>query len=309
MKPQARASRGQTTQVPSNAPKQSVAAFRANATLCHGRSGVCRVGVLPAVFLGLLVAGTTCVGCRRCDATNQNKTNLDVVVSSSASPLPRALEPLRAANRLEPMTVPGRPDAALLVPLGVASAEPIVVVLLSSPVGVGEQCEQLGQSIASSAFVLCQSIQLDGPSSTPVAWNEIEAALRAAVRNVRDKYGAYVQPKELAMVGVGEAAAESAVPIVRSAPESFTRVALLDGGFKAWSNVDSARFAAAGARAFLARCLRPSCRADAKRVVVTLKSAGTATRLELEPSLGGVAGAFEPTPSTQELIRWLLTAG
>ncbi|HMA92379.1 MAG TPA: hypothetical protein VKP30_06815, partial [Polyangiaceae bacterium] len=52
-----------------------------------------------------------------------------------------------------------------------------------------------------------------------------------------------------------------------------------------------------------------SCRTDAKRVVVTLKSAGTATRLELEPSLEGVAGALQPPPPTHELIRWLLTSG
>lgn len=308
MSQRAHASRRQTRRVSSNARKR-IASFLRVPKLLQEKTALGTVCAPPSVFCVLLVAATTCVGCRRCDATNQNKTNQTGAVSSNAVEVPRALEPLRAANRVEPITVPGRPDATLLVPLGVTTAKPIVVVLLPGSGGIGEQCEQLGQSIAANAFVFCQSIRLEGQSSTPFPWNDIEAALRASVRNVRDKYGAYVQSKELTMVGVGESAAESAVPIVRSAPEFFTRVALLDGGFKVWSNVDSARFAAAGAKAFLARCMQPSCRADAKRVVVTLKNAGTATRLDLDPSLEGVAGSVQPPPPTHELIRWLLTTG
>ncbi|MGE5786354.1 MAG: hypothetical protein ACM3ZE_17280 [Myxococcales bacterium] len=264
--------------------------------------------------LFLLVAATTCVGCRRCDATNQHKNSAGSVASSTgttigssvALTLPK-LVPLHATSRVESLTGPGHPETTLLLPIGTTDPKPMVVILLPpNPVSIGARCEELGRSTADSAFVLCQASRSAEQSKAPAAWDEVDASLRAAVRDVKSKYGDYVQSKELTMVGLGEAA-ELAVPIVRRAPEFFPRVALLNGGLKAWTNVDSARFAA-GAKAFLAHCSQPSCRADAKRVIVTLKNAGVATRLELDPPLSGVAGMAQHPPPTHELLRWLLSA-
>jgi len=231
-------------------------------------------------LLGLIVVATTaCDGCRRRAAPNQ-KAN---AAASAEAQRVLILPPLQAPDRATTLAVRGQVDAELLVPVGITQAKPVLAILLPDPSGLRQKCEALGQGIRQGAFVLCQAVP-EVTSTTAVNGGDFEptaSALRAALHSIKRKFGRYVATTDLALVGVGSGS-EKVAPIVRQVPDYFQRVALLDGGFRQWTSVDSARFIAAGGKAMLARCLQDACRSEAMRVVATIKASGIATRIELE---------------------------
>ena len=244
-------------------------------------------------------------------------------MGSGAAAPEHPLPPLTATDDTLRLVVQGQADSELLVPLGVRSAQPVVVAILPSG-DVKQACLTLGQAIRKRAFVLCLTTDNERLPVTAAAaeLNGITAALKLGLRTVKRKFGRYVQSEELTIVGLGDAA-ELVVPIVRQAPEVFRRVALIQGGFGLWSAVDSAQFVSAGGKAILTVCGEPSCRSEAMRVAATAKAAGAASRLEpeIEPATDAKtdrrAGASAGAPGSARhrgldtaaaCIEWLLDA-
>lgn len=268
----------------------------------------CSRVALVGLFVVTTVLGVSCR--RRVEPTQKSNS---AASGSVANALP--LAPLQAPGHVVDISVRGQSDAVLQVPVGATVPKPLVAVLLPSATALRAQCEAVGQGIAVSAFVLCHSTMVE-PKSVPAAASSdlVASELRAAMRETKRKFGQYVAKKELALVGLGEAA-DAIAPIVRRDPEVFQRIALLDGGFAAWTAVDSSRFAGGGGKALLARCSLPGCRDDAMRVIATVRALGIATQLlpemlikEIASAHAGAKGraAEEPQPL---LLKWLLAAG
>ena len=136
--------------------------------------------------------------------------------------------------------------------------------------------------------------------------DRVESALLKLVDATLSRYPGYVATKQLALVGVGSSA-NFVAAIVRRSPEHFTRVGLIDGGFEAWSNVDSARFVQAGGMALLAVNSDEPRRPQAMRVTATVKALGA--RVRLEPPVGaaeGTAPKSSASTPTHELLSWLM---
>lgn len=261
-----------------------------------------------ASFCWFAAMTTLSVGCRhRAESTKKNSAP-----ALGTAEAQRALPPLQAAGRVISMSVRSQPDAELLVPIGTTIPRPLFAVLMPTTVGLRQRCQSLGRAIAKDAFVLCLTTRIDEQSRAPVGAEDgfVASALRAALRVTKRKFGRYVASKDLALVGVDDGA-DAVAPIVRRSPEVFARIALLDGGFRHWTAVDSARFVNAGGQAIVARCETRICRGDAKRVIATVHALGTAARLEpvgmSDDAIAG-AGALPPQESHQ-LLRWLLDAG
>jgi hypothetical protein len=228
------------------------------------------------------------------------------------------LSPLQAADAVTPIAVAGQPDAQLLVPVGATHPQPVVALLFPSANGLAEACAAYGKGMRGSAFVLCQAAVGAQQSlvSAEAASDLVASALRASLRVVKNRFNRYVSSSSISLGGVGDAA-DSVAPIVRRNPESFPRVALLEGGFGRWTAVDSARFAQAGGKAFCARCSVEGCRSEASRVIATLKALGVPTRFAFDegrhpPASGGGgasarhAGTSDHVADASELLGWLL---
>jgi hypothetical protein len=225
--------------------------------------------------------------------------------TADASPLLPALH----ANDTTTIALEGQSEAVLLVPVGATSPQRLVALLLPPAKSLAEPCEAMGASIRRHAFVLCQPATSAQQSlvSVDAASDLVGSALRASLRVVRARFSRYLVPGAIGFGGVGEAAAMVA-PIVRRNPEVFSRVVLIDGGFAAWTAVDSARFAKAGGIAFGAWCTEESCRVEASRVIATLKALGLATSLH-DPGAAdrAVAGAASYKQSPSSLLDFVLS--
>lgn len=297
------------------------------------------------VLLGLFVATTALsVSCRCRDATNQKKHNTPasgIVTGSDVASAPvasapviasapiitsarpntesGALTPLRAAAPVESvMTTVGDSNTTLLVPIGITVARPLLAILMPLTATPRADCESLGTTVRTNHFVLCYPVEPSPASASDTSrQNRVEAGLLKRVDATLSKYPNYIAPKQLALVGVG-LEASSVAPIVRRSPEHFTRVGLLDGGFEAWTNVDSARFVQAGGKALLAVNSDERRRPQAMRVTATIKALGVRVRLEPQvlareseaATVNGSAtkdSATKDSVPTHELLNWLMT--
>jgi hypothetical protein len=188
-------------------------------------------------------------------------------------------------------------DSTLLVPIAAKPTRPLLVVLLSAGIDAQAECASLAATIRMTHFVLCQSSVSSATDAADVsATDRAESRLMRAVDATLSRYPGQVAPRQLALVGVGTAA-DAVVAIVRRSPEHFTRVGLIEGGFEAWSSVDSARFAQAGGKAFLV-VSSDAAHSEATRVTATVKALGVRARYE--------SAARASKASLAELLHWLM---
>ncbi|MGC4066273.1 MAG: hypothetical protein QM784_16870 [Polyangiaceae bacterium] len=252
------------------------------------RSSTARISLRYGILGWLLIAALTGTACRKRTPAPVGNVKKTTVV---------ALRPLQAASESLELDVGRAARTRVHVPIGAVAPTATVVVLGGEGEGLEHECERWHELTFKRFFTLCQRRIAEDDGRNPKA---AEAELRAALRNLKRRFGEYVTAEGLVLIGV-RSGAEDTAAMTRASEGFFTRVALIDGGFESWSAVDSASFARkANARALLI-CSSERCQLDATRVTASLRASGADTRL-IRPSELTVANASEVRRSS---LLWL----
>jgi hypothetical protein len=230
------------------------------------RSSAARISLRYGTLGWLLIAALAGSACRKKSPVPVGKVAKTTVV---------ALRPLQAASESLELDVGREARTRVHVPIGATTPSAVVVVLGSEGGSVEVECARWHELTGKRHFTLCQRRVDDDQKRTPKV---LEGPLKAALRNLKRRFGDYVTSEGLTLVGV-RSGADEAVALTRASEGFFTRIALVDGGFSSWSAVDSASFARnARARAVLL-CSTAGCELDAVRTTASLRASGAETRL------------------------------
>lgn len=202
----------------------------------------------------------------------------------SASAPPRrkrsvGLAPLAGPSELELGVDAG--NALVLAPVGATDSRPVLVVLGAS----GDACRHWRKLSRGYGFVLC-------PAPTqPDRLSAVQKALRASLVAVRRRFGDYISPGPVVLIGVRTSAAP-AVSVLRQEPAFFARVGLVDGGFSAWTSGTATIFAKRGGKRVLLVCSTPGCAKPAGDAAFLTRRAGALSRVS-GPDTGGTTSRPE----------------
>jgi len=210
---------------------------------------------LGAGLLAVLGALVCLSGCR-------NKRLHDAPAGSSK---PR-LAPLAASGWLVDLELPGFGKAALAVPLGATGPRPIVIALHGSADRPEWVCGAFRSIAGPAPFVLCpRGVERSDFSAPDLRYSfgppETTAReLRAALTELKRKFGAYVAPGPVVFAGF-EIGADQAAWIARQEPAFFARVVLVAPDKDTWPSSLAATFGREGGQRALFVCGSP-CRAE-----------------------------------------------
>ncbi len=207
----------------------------------------------------------------------------------------RAVKPAGSAPLvLEPLTAEGPiialPDARVSVPLGATQARPILIVLHGAGESAERQCKIWRGISDARPFVLCPELGAKRSDQ------EVETALRGALRELKTKFGEYVAGGSVVLVGFGSSA-EHAMAIARQEPAFFARLALIDGGHQSWSATAAGAFAQRGGQRVLFGCSNEPCRAEIEPKLPVIRSQNLAIQLAF--------GGELPNPLDPRMIELL----
>ncbi len=214
----------------------------------------------------LLLAGA---GCRRATPFRH------LMKSRRSVHAPPLLAPLPASARIEKLELAKHSAAYVFIPEGARRPRPIVVALHGDE-SADAACTAWSTITNHDYFVLCPTLQTN---SAGEGCNSVECVadeLRDALIAMRQRFGRYVAPKEVMLVGRASGASR-AVPIALQNPAVFSRVWLIDGGLREWSSAVSAAFAQRGGKFLGVACDGPRCDLDAPRVGTSARMAGLST--------------------------------
>lgn len=186
------------------------------------------------------------------------------------------------------LDVKGFGAATVALPLGATSARPIVVVLHGARDRPEWQCGAFAGLLGGRAFILCPR----GTEVEPGLYglgtvDDSEAELRSSLAALKARFGAYVAPSPVLLVGYAEGA-DVAADLARQEPSFFARVALLRGGAPAFSSTNAKVFAERGGKRVLFFCTDEPCERDGAARAVLISRAGAnakSVRHELGPYL------------------------
>ncbi len=146
-------------------------------------------------------------------------------------------------------------------------------------------------------FVLCPgTASKDGAPDIP----STEKRLRAALHELRHRFGDYISPGPVVVVG-SEGSARLAPSLVKQEPGYFSRTVLVDGGFSGWSSGVATIFATRGGKRAAFVCTRPACATPADNAAVLTRRAGA----EARSVLPGDAGA-DKASTLRSTFAWLV---
>jgi poly(3-hydroxybutyrate) depolymerase len=195
---------------------------------------------------------------------------------------------LTAPSWRSQLPVAGYGAATVVLPLGATRARPIVVVLHGARDRAEWQCGAFAGLLGGRAFILCPR----GPEVEPGYFglgsvDDSEAELRASLAALKARFGAYVAPSPVLLIGYAEGA-DVAADLARQEPSFFARVALLRGGASAFSSTGAKVFAERGGKRLLFFCVDEHCEQDgAARAMAVVRAGAEAksVRRELGPYL------------------------
>jgi dienelactone hydrolase len=186
------------------------------------------------------------------------------------------LEPIPSEPALTHLAIRGYPDAVVAPPAGAMSPHPVVVVVHGMGGTPDANCRAWRGIVGAAAFVLCprgtydpgRSTRAD-PRYTHPGGAPLRAHLDASLAALAERYAGYVDVDRPIVAGFSLGATEVAL-LALSAPERYSRIAILEGGVDVWS-MDTARaFATQGGRRVLFGCgsawCAPSATAAAERI-------------------------------------------
>jgi poly(3-hydroxybutyrate) depolymerase len=200
--------------------------------------------------------------------------------SSKSKHTARALAPLAAAGWSVQLPVKGFGPATVAVPLGATAPRPIVVVLHGALDRAEWQCGSFRGVLGGRAFILCPQGVLatgDGKLYGLGTFDESGAELRAALAALKARFGRYVAPSPIVLIGYGEGAAV-AVDLARQEPSFFARVALVNGDAAAFNPSTAHTFAERGGKRVLFVCLTDACQNDGVERALLLQRGGVAAK-------------------------------
>ncbi len=213
-----------------------------------------------------------------------------------APALPRAAKPLVADGPHVDLSAGGALAAHAVVPVGAATTRPTVVVLDAGSSST-DACRALGE-ITRHPFFLCLVARppagTDGQGA-PVPFSDalvVRGEVRGALRALKQKFPEHVGPSAV-LIGRG-AGADAAVTIALDEPAFFSKLVLVEGGFRAWSAGIATRFADGGGAGVVWLCESAACRAAAERNVAVSRGRNLIAYLDSVPakaSLGQIADA------------------
>jgi hypothetical protein len=161
------------------------------------------------------------------------------------------LTPLKADAWLIELDVPGFGKAAVAVPLGATTPRSIVIALHASADRPEWACSALRSVAGPAPFVLCpRGIQrTDFPANDPrYTFGTADATaseLRAALKELKRRYGLYVAPGPVIFTGF-ELGADHVAWITSQEPSFFSRVLLIEPAPSSWPSSQASLFARLG---------------------------------------------------------------
>lgn len=181
------------------------------------------------------------------------------------------LTPLAASSWLVDLDVPGFGKSALAVPLGAKAARSIVIGLHGSADRPEWACAALRSIAGPAPFVLCPRgvprADFTGSDARYTFGSAEDTAreLRAALAELKRRYGAYVAPGPVVFAGF-ELGADQVAFIAPQEPSFFSRLLLIGPAPSSWSTSQAALFGPAGGQRVLFAF------GDAHRAELTLRA-------------------------------------
>lgn len=259
-------------------------------------SGIPRARLVLAALLGVpaMFAGCHCQSCSCTHATGG---------ASSAAPSASAAPKRKRSTHLRPLTGPaeqrlgasGASGASVQIPVGATDSRPVLIVLSSADPEV--VCRTWRGVSQGYGFVLCSGT---GSKDQRPDIPSTEKRLRAALHELRHRFGNYISPGAVVIAGV-DGSARLTPSLVKQEPAYFARVVLVDGGFQEWSSGVATIFATHGGKRAAFVCTRPGCAAPAGDAAVLSRRAGAKARSV--KSDAGVAGAGVLSSTFQWLVE------
>ncbi|MBN2192691.1 MAG: hypothetical protein JW751_07720 [Polyangiaceae bacterium] len=223
------------------------------------------VRVVWRVAIAAVFAGVGC-GCEREQPSSRPAPPADVprvgagpvsrdpVVPPSQSSTPALLPPLGSETDLVELRVSEAGSGIVSVPRNSLRPRPLVVVIHGEPSSSEQQCASWRRIVGPNLFVLClRAATLAELSKAHLYYFEVdrrEDGVRRALVALKAKYGAYLAPGPVVLVGTKEGAPVAAA-IARQEPSFFSRLVLVHGGYERWSPTYGATYAARGGRRLL----------------------------------------------------------
>lgn len=250
--------------------------------------GISRTRLVLAALLGVpaMFAGCRCQSCSRKHPAGSASPS----ARSSASAPPKR----KRSTHLHPLPGPAEQRLAaggadVQAPVGATDSRPVLIVL--SGANPEAACRTWRGVSRGYGFVLCPGIGSDEGGAPPDI-PSTEKRLRAALHEIRRRFGDYISPGPVVLVGIG-GSARLAPWLTKQEPAYFARIALVDGGFKEWSSGLATIFATRGGKRAAFVCTRPGCGAPAEDAAVLTRRAGAQAR-SVQPGDAGVdeAGVF-----------------
>jgi dienelactone hydrolase len=238
-----------------------------------------------------------------------------LLASLGCSPKPRAgeLAPLAAPGWRANLPVQGFADASVALPLGATRPRPIVVVIHGARDRAEWQCGSFRGVLGGSVFILCpQGVQSAAAGLFDLgSFDDATAELRAGLAALKARYGAYVAPSPVLLIGYGEGAAVAA-DLARQEPAFFARVALIGGEPASLTPSIIKGFSERGGKRVLLFCADRACELDATARALLLTRgnvAAKAVRASVGPYLDAAfTAALKPELAwlVQDDSRWHL---
>lgn len=206
----------------------------------------------------------------------------------SRAPQRGELAPLTSPSWRAELAVGGFGPATVALPLGATRARPIAVVLHGARDRPEWQCGAFAGLLGGRAFILCpRGPEREGGVYGLGSVAESQAELRAGLAALKARYGAYVAPSPILLIGYAEGA-EVAADLARQEPSFFARVALIKGGASTFSSSNAKTFAERGGERVLFFCTDVRCEQDGAARALALTRGGVqakSVRIEHGPYL------------------------
>jgi len=232
------------------------------------------MGARPCPMHALLVLClASSPGCRRSRFDVVGAPGLDAAPGATPAPSPLDpridaalavpkpdLSPLHAESWLVELHVEGYRDARVSVPLGAKEPRPIVVALH----GAGDRPEWAcgGWRGVTDAypFLICPTGEPGGAPGGFVWGNDaaVEREVHAAVDATRRRFGEYVAPGCILMVGFSQGAIRM-IPLLTRGGDWCPQSLLCEGAYDALDVSFARAFVGAGGRRLLLGCSQPYC--------------------------------------------------
>jgi poly(3-hydroxybutyrate) depolymerase len=188
--------------------------------------------------------------------------------------------PLSAPSWTVELEAKGFQPASVALPLGATTPRPIAVVLHGAADRPEWQCGTFRGLLGGRVFILCPA-GMARPELAPRLGlgnvDETATELRALLAELKQRFGPYVAPSPILLIGYAEGAALAA-ELARQEPSFFARVALVGGDPTALSPTAAAVFAIKGGKRMLFFCTSPACQGDGVQRALLLTRRGISAK-------------------------------